>query len=213
VRNGRDAAKWLRLARSIPSGLKGTAMKPPALQKNRDGGALATHDRMAYFGPAIQRMRGKTMTACRASVKLLGAIAVVALFAATALPAAAQTIDHPEKKKVVTAKPAAKPKAAQARLSDQTSNNYWAVNSDLGKYTRDTPTERTAASRVPLRDAPGTVGFTSGTVRNGTLADGSTAAGMERYNQEQKSYVGMSWSVSSKDKNFPIPLLQRNTDW
>ena len=66
---------------------------------------------------------------------------------------------------------------------------------------------------MPLRDAPGTVGFTSGVVRNGTLADGSTAAGMERYNQEEKSYVGMSLSLTSKDKNFPIPLLQRNTDW
>ena len=114
---------------------------------------------------------------------------------------------------MVTGKPAAKPKAAQARLSDQTSTDYWAVKNDLGQYSRDTPTERTVASRVPLRNAPGTVGFTSGVVRNGTLADGSTAAGMERYNQEEKSYVGMSLSLTSKGQNFPIPLLQRNTDW
>jgi opacity protein-like surface antigen len=150
------------------------------------------------------------MTARRASKQLLGVIAVVALFAA---PAAAQTIANPDKKKVATAKPVAKPRAAQARLSEQTSNDYWAVKTDLGRYTSDTPTERTVASRVPLRDAPGTVGFTSGVVRNGTLADGSAAGGMERYNQEEKSYVGMSLSVTSKNKNFPIPLLQRNTDW
>ena len=157
------------------------------------------------------------MTAHRASAKLLGAIAAVGLLAAMAAPAAAQTIANPEKKKVATtaAKPAAKPKAAQAKLSDETSTDYWAINTDLGKYKRDTPAERNIASRVPLRDAPGTVGFTSGDVRNGTLADGSTAAGMERYNQEQKSYVGMSLSVTSNDKSFPlaIPLLPRNTSW
>jgi hypothetical protein len=153
------------------------------------------------------------MTAHRASVKLLGTIAAVALFAAA--PSAAQTIANPEKKKVAATKPAAKPKAPQAKLSDETSTDYWAINTDLGKYKRDTPTERNIASRVPLRDAPGTVGFTSGDIRNGTLADGSTAAGMERYNQEQKSYVGMSLSVTSNDKSFPlaIPLLPRNTSW
>jgi hypothetical protein len=155
------------------------------------------------------------MTACRASVKLLGAIAAAALLAATAAPAAAQTGANPEKKKVAAAKPAAKPKAPKAKISDETSTDYWAVNTDLGKYKRDTPAERNVTSRVPLRDAPGTVGFTSGDVRNGTLADGSAAAGMERYNQEQKSYVGMSLSVTSNDKNFPlaIPLLPRNTSW
>jgi opacity protein-like surface antigen len=167
---------------------------------------------MPYFGVANPR-ENRHMTARRASVKLLGAIAAMALLAVAVPPAAAQTIANPEKKKVATAKPAAKSKPAQARLSDQTSTDYWAVNTDLGKYSRDIPTERTMASRVPLRDAPGTVGFTSGVIRNGTLADGSTAGGMERYNQEQKSYVGMSLSVTSKDKNFPIPLLQRNTDW
>jgi len=153
------------------------------------------------------------MTARRASVKLLGVIAAVALLAATAAPAVAQTIANPQKKKVATAaaKPVAAPKAARPKLSDETSTDYWAINTDLGKYKRDTPTERNIASRVPLRDAPGTVGFTSGDIRNGTLADGSAAAGMERYNQEQKSYVGMSLSVTSTDKSFP--LLPRNTSW
>jgi hypothetical protein len=173
---------------------------------------------MPYFGLKILRRaeRGKIMTARRASVKLLGAIAAVALFAAM-VPAGAQTIANPVKKKVATtaAKPAANPKAPKAKISDEASTDYWAVNTDLGKYKRDTPTERNIASRVPLRDQPGTVGFTSGDIRNGTLADGSTAAGMERYNQEQKSYVGMSLSVTSNDKNFPlaIPLLPRNTSW
>ena len=34
--------------------------------------------------------------------------------------------------------------------------------------------------------------------------ESSTAAGMERYNQEQKSYVGMSLSLTSNNNNFPI---------
>jgi hypothetical protein len=149
-------------------------------------------------------------------MKLFGALATAALLAATAVPVAAQTIANPEKKKVATtaAKPVAKPKAPRARISDETATDYWAINTDLGKYKRDTPTERNITSRVPLRDAPGTVGFTSGDVRNGTLADGSAAAGMERYNQEQKSYVGMSLSVTSTDKNFPLlPIVPRNSSW
>jgi hypothetical protein len=148
--------------------------------------------------------------------QLLAAVAALAGLAAG--PAAAQSITHPDKTvastKPATAKPAAKPKVA-AKPSDQASTDYWAINTDLGKYSRDTPAERTIASRQPLRDTPGgTVGFTSGDIRNGTLADGSTAAGMERYNQDQKSYVGMSLSVTSRDKNFPLlPIVPRNSSW
>jgi len=155
-----------------------------------------------------------------ASIRLLAAAALTAL---GAIPASAQTITDPSKKigapaaakpKPVAAKPGATATAAKPKLSDQTSTDYWAINTDLGKYSQGTkspPVERTPLSRQPLRGADGTIGFTAGDVRPATVGDGTVAAGMERYNQAPDSYAGMSLSLSSSNKGFP--LLPRNTSW
>ena len=165
------------------------------------------------------------MTTQGASIRLLAAVALTEL---AALSASAQTITDPNKKigapgttaKPTTAKPAGTATAAgktsaKPKLSDQTSTDYWAINTDLGKYSRDSkpsPSERTPLlSRQPLKGADGSIGLTAGDVRPATLGNGTVAAGMERYNQTPDSYAGMSLSISSPDKNFP--LLPRNSSW
>jgi hypothetical protein len=55
-----------------------------------------------------------------------------------------------------------------------------------------------------LPNQPGTVGFYSGTVRSGTLSDGSALSGLERYNQTGDSFAGMSLQVTPSNKGFPL---------
>ena len=158
------------------------------------------------------------MTRSSAS-QLLGAVAAAMWLAAAT--ASAQTIAQPGTKPdqrgaVTAAKPAqpAKPRpaAASAKAPEQ-GTDYWAINTDIGRY-RDTKSipEPTAPGRVPLQGAPGSVGFASGSVRTGQLADGRAAPGLERYNQDPQSYAGVSLSVTSSNKSFPLPtqLLPSN---
>ncbi len=165
------------------------------------------------------------MTTRSSATQLLGAIATVTLLAG--VTASAQTIAKPERPGAVSAaakpaqpikpaqpaKPAAaKPAPASAKASEQ-GTDYWAINTDLGKY-RDTKSipEPPGPGRVPLQGAQGTVGFAHGTVRTGQLADGQAAPGLERYNQDPQSYAGMSLSMTSSNKSFLLPtqLLPHN---
>lgn len=146
-----------------------------------------------------------------AAMQLLGAIVAAALLAGAAAPASAQTIAKPAKKAAAAAKPA-KPAPAPAKATEQ-GTDYWAINTDVGKYRDDRPVPAPhAPGRVPLQTAPGSVGFTSGAVRTGQFADGRTTPGLDRYNQDPQSYVGLSLSVTSSNKSFPIPapLLQQS---
>jgi hypothetical protein len=160
---------------------------------------------------------------------LLGAIAAAMWLAAAT--ASAQTIAKPNAKPdqrgatTAAAKPAqpvksaqsakpAKPAVRPASAPTEQGTDYWAINTDLGRY-RDMKSipEPTAPGRTTLQGAPGgTVGFTSGTVRNGQLGDGRAAPGLERYNQEQQSYAGVSLSLTNNNKSFPLPtqLLPSN---
>jgi len=164
------------------------------------------------------------MTRARnASTQLLGAIAAAALLAGTT--ASAQTIAQSEKKAPtsVAAKPAlpakpaqpakpAKPAAAQTKAPEQ-GTDYWAINTDIGRYRDQKPIpEPSAPGRVPLQGAPGSVGFASGSVRTGQLADGRAAPGLERYNQDPQSYAGVSLSLTNSNKSFPFltQLLPHN---
>ena len=168
------------------------------------------------------------MTRSSAS-QLLGTIAAIWL-AATAT-ASAQTIANPNAKPdqrgaaTAAAKPAqpvksaqsakpAKPVVRPASASTEQGTDYWAINTDLGRYRDMKPVpEPTAPGRTIVQGTSGgTVGFTSGTVRTGQLGDGRAAPGLERYNQEQQSYAGVSLSLTNNNKSFPLPtqLLPSN---
>lgn len=148
-----------------------------------------------------------------ASMQLLAAIATAMLLAG----ATAQTIVKPDQRTATSAaKPAqpvksarparpAKPAAAPASVAEQ-GTDYWAINTDIGRYRDMKPVpEANAPGRVPLQGAPGSVGFTSQPVRNGQFADGRTAPGLDRHNQDPQSYAGVSLSLTSSNKSFPLP--------
>ena len=100
-----------------------------------------------------------------------------------------------------------------ASAAAEQGTDYWAINTDLGRYRDTKPVpEPTAPGRAPLQGAPGSVGFTSGAVRTGQFADGRTAPGLERYTQDPQSYAGVSLSLTSSNKSFPLPtqLLPSN---
>jgi hypothetical protein len=159
-------------------------------------------------------------------MRLLGAIAAAMLLATAT--ASAQTIAKPDQRGAATTaakpaqptKPAHPVKSAQpakpakpATAAAEQGTDYWAINTDIGRYRDMKPVpEPTAPGRTPLQGAPGTVGFTSGAVRTGQLADGRAAPGLERYNQDPQSYAGMSLSLTSNNKSFPLPtqLLPSN---
>jgi hypothetical protein len=156
-------------------------------------------------------------TRSNASTQLLGAVAAAMLL--TSATASAQTIARPDQRGATpaAAKPAqsakpARPVAAPAKAAEQ-GTDYWAINTDLGRYrdTKPIPPPN-APGRVPLQGAPGSVGFASGTVKTGQFADGREAPGLERYNQDPQSYAGMSLSLTSSNKSFPLPtqLLPHN---
>jgi hypothetical protein len=142
----------------------------------------------------------------------LGALAAVMLLAGGI--ASAQTIAKPDQRGATppTAKPAqpsvkpAKPAPASAKAPKQ-GTDYWAINTDIGRYRDTKPVpEPNAPGRVPLQGgAPGTVGVAHGTVRTGQLGDGNAAPGLERYNQDPQSYAGVSLSLTSSNKTFPLP--------
>jgi hypothetical protein len=156
-------------------------------------------------------------TPSNVSTLFLGAIAAAMLLAGAT--ASAQTIAKPEQRGATpaAAKPAhparpAKPTAAPAKAAEQ-GTDYWAINTDIGRYRDEKPIPAPdAPGRVRLQGAPGSVGFTSGAVRTGQFADGRTAPGLDRYNQDPQSYAGVSLSLTNSNKSFPLPtqLLPHN---
>jgi hypothetical protein len=160
------------------------------------------------------------MTFARSSLRLLGAIAAAALLADGAAPASGQTIANPDKRPAATAKPI-KPatKRAPANAAPEQGTDYWAINTDVGKYANSSREAGTSATtrergRVPLQTAPGSVGLTSESVKSGQFSDGRAVPGMDRYTQDPQTYVGLSLSVTSNNNSFPLPtpLMPRN-DW
>jgi hypothetical protein len=145
------------------------------------------------------------------AMSLLGAIVAAALLMGAAATASAQTIAKPDKKPAAARSAQRAP--APATAAEQ-GTDYWAINTDVGKYRDDRPVPAPSApGRVPLQNAPGSVGFTSAPVRTGQFADGRTTPGLDRYNQDPQSYVGLSLSVTSSNKSFPIPAPLQPSQW
>jgi len=168
------------------------------------------------------------MTTRSRATPFLGAITAAMLLADA--PASAQTITNPGTKPdqraatAAAAKPAHPAKTAQpakpakpavtANAPAAQGTDYWAINTDLGRY-RDTKSiaEPNATNRVPLQGAPGSVGLGQGTSSTGQFVDGRATPGLERYNQDSSSYAGVSMSLSNSNKSFPLPtqLLPHNS--
>lgn len=169
---------------------------------------------MPYFrkhrraSPAIEA----AMKANRKTSTLLAGLIAGALTCGGA-PALAQSLAQSAgKPKPVASKPvAAKPTAAAKRAAANSgSGDYWSANTDLGQYGSnvveyDRPTGQTRPlGRVPLQTGPGSVGFTSQPSKVGQFTDGRTVPGHDAYTQAPSSYVGLSLSVPSDSKSFPI---------
>jgi hypothetical protein len=145
---------------------------------------------------------------------LVAAIAGAALLIAGAGAALAQTKPHSGKPAAArkTAKPAP-PAGTSAgtlygepgRLSDR-----WTIEQALPGRPSDRA-DRTAPApelgRTRLQNSPGSVGFASGTVRSTEFSDGRPVPGLTQNTARDASYVGLSLSVPSDNKSFPIPLL------
>ena len=153
------------------------------------------------------------------STRLLGAMAAAMLLAAGAVPVSAQTVVSPGQRPATGGKstrPA--PQRAPANKPAEQGTDYWAINTDVGKYSNASranekpPAAARDIGRVPLQTAPGSVGFSSQPVRSGQFSDGRTVPGLDRYTQDPQSYVGLSVSVTSTNNSFPIPLFPRN-EW
>jgi opacity protein-like surface antigen len=162
-----------------------------------------------------------------ASIRRLGAMAAAVLLAGTVV-AAAQTAPAKTVKPATAAKKAAAPASAGQAQSD-----YWTVKTNLPKQygaaaARETPARQnnvreydratgsyTELGRVPLQTGPGTIGFTSQSTKSGALSDGTVLPGHQAYTQRDDSYTGMSLTVPSSNKSFPIPLLPppQKMDW
>jgi hypothetical protein len=162
-----------------------------------------------------------------ASIRRLGAMAAAVLLAG-AVAASAQTAPAKTVKPTTAAKKAAAPASAGQAQSD-----YWTVKTDLpkqyGAAVRETSTRQsnvreydratgtyTELGRVPLQTGPGSIGFTSQSTKSGALSDGTALPGHQAYTQRDDSYTGMSLTVPSNNKSFPIPLLpppQHKMDW
>jgi hypothetical protein len=156
-------------------------------------------------------------TGGNASTQLLGAIAAAMLVAAAA--ASAQTIAKPDQRATTAAaKPAqrakpAKPAVRAANAPAEQGTDYWAINTDVGRYRDERPLpSANDASRIRLQGGEGSVGLTSNAAKTGDFATGRAAPGLERYNQDSSSYAGVSLSLTNSNKSFPLPtqLLPHN---
>ena len=123
-------------------------------------------------------------------------------------PALAQQVSAPSTKPAapkVVAKPKPKTAAPVQRPAGTTSDDYWKIDYALPaapKTVREPIDPTRGLGRVPLENSPGSFGV-------GTLSDGRRPPGQEVYEQRQSSYVGLSLSVPSSSKSFPVPLIGR----
>ena len=118
---------------------------------------------------------------------------------------------QPSRRSRKPAKPAAG--VREAAPAEQ-GTDYWAINTDIGRYRDDqarSGADRAGtASRCKGRRGPSA--SRHGAVRTGQFADGRTAPGLDRYNQDPQSYAGVSLSLTNSNKSFPLPtqLLPHN---
>jgi hypothetical protein len=147
--------------------------------------------------------------------KACGATIAMMLLGAAA-PLWAQTASHPQNR---TAHQAAQ-KPAKRAAPAATDVGYWTANTSLPDEYRTkpgraesrrqdagVPTEITGElGRVPVQSGQGSIGFTSQSVNRAQFSDGRTVPGLDPNTQSPSSFVGMSLSVRSDNKAFPIPL-------
>lgn len=135
-------------------------------------------------------------------------------------PCVAQTLSTSDKsasaRSATTAAPAkkpAKPAAPMRRVSSPTYggdasqlSDYWTIEKALpNRTTRSVPDPvRPQVGRVPLQNAPGTFGFESRDIRGTEFSDGRPVPGLTQNTVSNSSYAGVSLSVPSDHKNFPL---------
>jgi hypothetical protein len=163
-----------------------------------------------------------TMLERSVSAKVFGAVLIAALSAIA--PHSVQAQSAARRPQAAAAQPA--PTTNTHSVDGADVANYWSVNTSLpSQYTteRSRPQARPAADRVRatggadnttqqlgrvrLRDAPGSIGFTSGqSASSGQFHDGRAVPGLNPHTQKESSYVGVSLSVTSASKGLPVPL-------
>jgi hypothetical protein len=158
-------------------------------------------------------MKSRLVGAIAAMVLLLGgsAAALAQPAAKPGQPAAARTATtsttaHKPPKPAPAARRVAAPidTGEPGQLSD-----YWTIERALPGRTREDRGRPAATTselgRVPLQNAPGTLGIASGNIRGTEFSDGRPVPGLTQNTRGESSYVGLSLSVPSSNNSFPIP--------
>ena len=131
-------------------------------------------------------------------------------------PGAARTTATHKPTKTAAARPAAASpyEGEPGKLSD-----YWTVDRALPSRSaterRSSPDGAPALGRVPLQNAPGSVGIASGTVRGSEFYDGRPVPGLTQNTRGDSSYVGLSLSMPSNNNAFllPVPSVGSSSGW
>lgn len=158
----------------------------------------------------------------KVTLRLIGAGTALMLVAAVPVAGSAQQSDAPARRAksdqgagVRPASKAAKPRprADASRNKAGAPGRQWMLQDALPDHSAALRQYETPASpgigRVPLRSGPGTFGFETQTqVKAHQTPDGRTIPGLEANANRSQSYLGLSLSVPSSDKNMNIPVPQ-----
>jgi hypothetical protein len=133
-----------------------------------------------------------------------------------------QTLTNPERpgaqrQTAVPAKKPVKPVAPVQQVSAPSYSgepgrvsDYWTIEKALPNRTSERVTRAREAdttpgiNRIPLQNAPGTVGVASGNIRSSEFSDGRPIPGITQNSYNNSSYVGLSLSAPSDNKSFPL---------
>ena len=89
-------------------------------------------------------------------------------------------------------------------------SDYWTIERALPSRTSERVTRAREAdttpglNRIPLQNAPGSIGFASGNIRATEFSDGRPVPGLTQNTRGDSSYVGLSLSAPSDNKSFPL---------
>ena len=167
-------------------------------------------------------------------LRRIGAVVGALLLVCGAAPALSQSANNSDK--AAAARTSSKPKAAAKRAASPTAtgargggSDYWSIdyalpnrydgarkrNADRNRAPEVTTEINSEFGRVPVQTGTGrgSIGLASGRVRASELDDGRPVPGLTANTRQESSYVGLSLSVTSDNKSFPVPVPMPWNRW
>jgi hypothetical protein len=147
-----------------------------------------------------------------AAALLVSSDAVAQSLTNPAKPAAARAAAAvPAKKPVKPAAPVRQVSAPSFDGEPGRVSDYWTIERALPSRTSERVTRAREADttpglnqRIPLQNAPGSIGIASGNIRATEFSDGRPVPGLTQNTRGDSSYVGLSLSAPSDNKSFPL---------